>query len=88
MSQKEVNKDNSTNSPSASRNISESVAKGQEQSGIILGPDGKPCRACTDFKSWAKQMKGDVVGRSMPAMASAVRLVNFLILFDLVFLGS
>src|SRR4051812_23606172 len=22
--------------------------------GMVLGPDGKPCRTCTDWKSWSK----------------------------------
>ena len=41
----------------------------------ILGPDGKPCRACTDFKSWAQQMKGGSPGRAVPSMASSVRYI-------------
>ena len=43
----------------------------------ILGPDGKPCRACTDFKSWAQQMKGGNPGKAVPSMASAVRYLAF-----------
>ncbi len=40
-----------------------SEVKGNSPSfGVILGPDGKPCRACTDFKSWAKQMRGGSPG--------------------------
>ena len=51
-----------------------SVENAQQQ---ILGPDGKPCRACTDFKSWANQMKGGNPGKSVPSMASAVRYLAF-----------
>ena len=82
MSQKEVDKDLSTNTPSSSSTPSQSVSNVQSE-GIILGPDGKPCRACTDFKSWTKQMKGDVVGRSVPSMASAVsrNIYTFLCLY-------
>ena len=82
MSQKEVDKDLSTNTPSSSGTPSQSVSNVQSE-GIILGPDGKPCRACTDFKSWTKQMKGDVVGRSVPSMASAVshNIYTFLCLY-------
>ncbi|KAG0242067.1 hypothetical protein BGW41_004883 [Actinomortierella wolfii] len=25
--------------------------------GMVLGPDGKPCRTCTDWKSWSKLAK-------------------------------
>lgn len=66
-----MNKDLSTDTPSSSSRPSQSVSNIQSE-GVILGPDGKPCRACTDFKSWSKQMQGDVAGRSVPSMASAV----------------
>ncbi|KAF4978411.1 hypothetical protein FZEAL_5202 [Fusarium zealandicum] len=26
--------------------------------GVVLGPDGKPCRNCTSFAAWAAQTKG------------------------------
>ncbi|XP_065065921.1 FAD-linked sulfhydryl oxidase ALR-like isoform X2 [Rhopilema esculentum] len=56
--------------------VKESTASGSQIKGspggteppIVLGPDGKPCRACTDFKSWTKQMTGSVVGKTAPAM--------------------
>ncbi len=34
------------------------VQKNPDLKNIVLGPNGKPCRACSDFKSWSKQMKG------------------------------
>jgi len=71
MNQKDLGKNLSK---TASENPSHTVADGSGQlNGVILGPDGKPCRACTDFKSWAKNMQGGVVGRSIPSMASAAQ---------------
>lgn len=78
MSQKEKHKGDSTISSSSSGIESRSVPNEGKDLPYIIGPDGKPCRACTDFKSWAKQMKGDVVGRSVPSMASAVSLQLFI----------
>lgn len=42
-----------------SKKVENSDANAPSEGGtIMLGPDGKPCRACTDFKTWATQMKG------------------------------
>lgn len=73
MSRKGAGKENlaGATSPGETR---ESEANEQKPLPIILGADGKPCRACSDFKSWTKQMQGGVVGRSTPSMASAVSL--------------
>ena len=78
MSHKDQSREPSTNTSSLSSSPSQSISNGQgESEGVILGPDGKPCRACSNFKSWAKQMQGDV-RRSIPSMASAVRALEAL----------
>ncbi|KAG9101903.1 hypothetical protein FS749_001869 [Ceratobasidium sp. UAMH 11750] len=45
--------------------------------GVILGPDGKPCRVCSSFKSWSKAQRSAgkasaVTGLAAVAGASAV----------------
>ncbi|KAF2273883.1 mitochondrial FAD-linked sulfhydryl oxidase-like protein ERV1 [Westerdykella ornata] len=42
--------------------------------GVVLGPDGKPCRSCSSgaaFKAWSSLMKGGVA-TTAPAAAQAV----------------
>ncbi|KAF5022767.1 hypothetical protein F66182_5182 [Fusarium sp. NRRL 66182] len=38
--------------------------------GVVLGPDGKPCRSCTSFAAWASQTKGalkqDAAAKAQP----------------------
>ncbi|KAK7532969.1 FAD-linked sulfhydryl oxidase ALR [Phyllosticta citribraziliensis] len=44
--------------------------------GVVLGPDGKPCRSCTSFASWAAmtkaQTKGTTTSSSPTAAATTV----------------
>ncbi|KAI9708313.1 MAG: hypothetical protein M1820_004017 [Bogoriella megaspora] len=35
--------------------------------GVVLGPDGKPCRSCTSFASWAQLTKGQTKNSSTAA---------------------
>ena len=48
---------------SHSQNISSLFKSGQNQRQpeevLVLDKDGKPCRTCHDFKTWAKLMKRD-----------------------------
>ncbi|SPO01330.1 related to erv1 protein, mitochondrial precursor [Cephalotrichum gorgonifer] len=34
--------------------------------GVVLGPDGKPCRSCTSFASWAAQTKSTLKKSAPP----------------------
>ncbi|KAF9269093.1 FAD-dependent thiol oxidase [Marasmius fiardii PR-910] len=38
-------------------------------SGIILGPDGKPCKPCTAFRNWSKQQKAGSTSALMSSLA-------------------
>ncbi|KAH6890969.1 ERV/ALR sulfhydryl oxidase domain-containing protein [Thelonectria olida] len=38
--------------------------------GVVLGPDGKPCRNCTSFASWAAQTKETIKGNEARAKAA------------------
>ncbi|KAK3825491.1 MAG: ERV/ALR sulfhydryl oxidase domain-containing protein [Benniella sp.] len=40
--------------PEHDRSSAESGSSSQLPPGMVLGPDGKPCRTCTDWKSWSK----------------------------------
>ncbi|KAL6813949.1 Sulfhydryl oxidase [Trichoderma simmonsii] len=57
---------------------SESAAADQQPKkfpkGVVLGKDGKPCRSCTSFASWAAQTKKDVAtgSRAVSTTATAV----------------
>ena len=75
MNQNTQNTDNFEKEPTASDSQIKGSPGGTEPP-IALGPDGKPCRACTDFKSWTKQMTGGVVGKTAPAMASSVSSIG------------
>ncbi|KAL2127890.1 hypothetical protein VTI74DRAFT_10019 [Chaetomium olivicolor] len=35
--------------------------------GVVLGKDGKPCRSCTSFASWAAQTKSSLKASAAPA---------------------
>ncbi|KAF2102334.1 mitochondrial FAD-linked sulfhydryl oxidase ERV1 [Rhizodiscina lignyota] len=42
--------------------------------GVVLGPDGKPCRSCTSFASWAamtKRQPSNISSTTPPASAAA-----------------
>ncbi|KAF9584058.1 hypothetical protein BGW38_007729 [Lunasporangiospora selenospora] len=43
--------------PTAANQPSESSASVALPPGMVLGPDGKPCRTCTDWKGWKKLTK-------------------------------
>ncbi|KAL2889080.1 FAD-linked sulfhydryl oxidase ALR [Ceratocystis lukuohia] len=42
------------------------VAPKQMPKGVVLGKDGKPCRSCTSFASWASQTKSSLKTAEKP----------------------
>ncbi|KAF9436666.1 hypothetical protein BGZ76_003350 [Entomortierella beljakovae] len=40
--------------PTSDTSESKAAGSGALPPGMVLGPDGKPCRTCTDWKSWSK----------------------------------
>ncbi|KAF3059012.1 FAD-linked sulfhydryl oxidase ALR [Trichoderma lentiforme] len=59
---------------------SESVAADQQPKkfpkGVVLGKDGKPCRSCTSFASWAAQTKRDVATGSRAVSTSTTAVTS------------
>ncbi|PLW34137.1 hypothetical protein PCASD_11593 [Puccinia coronata f. sp. avenae] len=37
--------------------------KREANPGMVLGPDGKPCKACSGFQAWAKQIRRETGGQ-------------------------
>ncbi|KAK5995783.1 FAD-linked sulfhydryl oxidase ALR [Cladobotryum mycophilum] len=62
--------------------IATESAAGTEQApkkfpkGVVLGKDGKPCRNCTSFASWAAQAKGTVKQDTEANKTRATMAVN------------
>ncbi|CAE6396173.1 unnamed protein product [Rhizoctonia solani] len=40
--------------------------------GIVLGPDGKPCKVCTSFKAWSKSQRSTTKGTTAAASTALV----------------
>ncbi|KAL0570547.1 hypothetical protein V5O48_011414 [Marasmius crinis-equi] len=45
-------------------------------SGVVLGPDGKPCKPCTAFRNWRKQAAG-TEGTSKPSTTALMSSLAF-----------
>ncbi|KAL5597037.1 hypothetical protein BROUX41_006296 [Berkeleyomyces rouxiae] len=51
-------------------NASSDVTPKQIPKGVVLGKDGKPCRSCTSFASWASQTKSSIRAAEKPALVA------------------
>ncbi|KAI9658706.1 MAG: hypothetical protein M1821_002266 [Bathelium mastoideum] len=52
---------------SPSPSSSDDTAPKKLPKGVVLGPDGKPCRSCTSFASWAAMTKQQTSPSSTPS---------------------
>lgn len=63
--------DNDGNDAATQAHVAGDDAPKKLPKGVVLGPDGKPCRTCTSVSSWFAMAKGQTSSKSPGAITSA-----------------
>lgn len=55
---------------------SEKPESSSQNPGVILGPDGKPCKPCTAFRNWQPRTTAKDSGKKLPTVAAVAALAS------------